>query len=130
MSAPTRAAAVTAPASTQSICTLDRYPARPANDFIAITTSDVPTAIGMGSPPSRASAGTTRKPPPAPTRPVTRPTTRPSATTLPTGNDEGAAPGSTSLRPRSMATAVAIMIAAKPISSTDPGMKRASRPPP
>ena len=39
----------------------------------------VPTARDMGSPPSNTSAGTIRKPPPTPTKPVTIPTPRPSS---------------------------------------------------
>jgi hypothetical protein len=65
---PTTAAAVTIAASFQSICSLARCPAKPAKDCMEMTTREVPTATGIGSPPSSASAGTSRNPPPAPTR--------------------------------------------------------------
>ena len=57
MSAPTTAAMVTKAASFQSICSLERCPARPANDCPEMITSEVPTAMGMGSPANNASAG-------------------------------------------------------------------------
>ena len=93
-----------------------------------ITTSEVPTAAGMGSPPSRASAGTRRNPPPAPTSPLISPTVAPCSTILTTGS--GPADSSPrSLRPRSMAIAAKIMISAKAMSRMLPGTKCASRPP-
>ena len=99
-----------------------RWPASPANDCIEITTSDVPTATGIGRPPSRASAGTSRNPPPAPTSPLMMPTLAPCSMILPIGSGPVDS-SSTSRRPRSMATAAAIMMSAKAISRTLPGMK-------
>ena len=127
---PTIAAATTAPAVSQGIVTLDRYPAKPAKDFIVMTRSEVPTAAPIGSPPRRTSAGTTRKPPPAPTRPVTPPTTRPSASTFGRGSSAGSAAPSAApaLRPRIIATAVTSIIAPKRRSSTLAGMNFATRP--
>ena len=96
-------------------------------DFIAITISEVPTAMGIGRPLSRARAGTTRNPPPAPTRPVTRPTASPSARITAIGMRCGHSRISRLLRPRSMAMAVAIIITAKPISRIVPGNELANQ---
>ena len=93
-------------------------------------TNEVPTAMGIGSPPSRTSAGTNRNPPPAPINPVTMPTTRPTAAILASGRRcEFSVVAALFLRPRSIAMAVPTIITAKPTSSTVPGMNLARWPP-
>mgnify|MGYP006892323805 CR=1 FL=1 len=55
--------------------------AKPANaprHFMMTTRSDVAMASLIASPPNRTKAGTTMKPPPAPTMPVIKPTSAPS----------------------------------------------------
>ncbi len=95
-----------------------------------MTTSDVPTATGIGSPASSASAGTTRKPPPAPTSPVTRPTASPSSTILlADGSRVGPSSAGAPRRPRSIATDVAIIVSANAIISTVLGMCPPRSPP-
>ncbi len=58
-----------------------RYLPKPVNEFIAITTRLVPTALAIGTAASSTSAGTIRKPPPTPTSPLSTPTAAPLATT-------------------------------------------------
>ena len=128
---PTTVTAVTVVNKVQSTLTVAMYPASPAKDFIAITSREVPTAAGMAKPPSNARAGTTRKPPPAPTSPVITPTTKPSRTTRRRGRDRGSSPGPERLFffPRSMLTAVATIMRAKAIISKAPGRWPPTKPP-
>ena len=93
-----------------------------------MTTSEVPTAMGIGSPASRASAGTSRKPPPAPTSPLITPTAMPSRTIRTTGRCWSPSAPVASLRPRSIARPAAIMITVNATNSIVPGMNRATRP--
>lgn len=93
-----------------------------------MTSSDVPTATGMGRPPSRTSAGTIKNPPPAPTSPVTSPTTTPSTSTRTTGSSVCAGLSGVR-RPRIIAAAVASIMSANATSKTVPGMNSAIRPP-
>ncbi len=53
-------------------------PANAPRHFMMTTSSDVAMASLIASPPNRTSAGTTMKPPPAPTMPVIKPTNAPS----------------------------------------------------
>lgn len=78
----------------------------------------VPTASGIGRPPSRASAGTMRKPPPTPTRPVTSPTAAPCAASSHQAG-RGAAPTAWG-RPRNMNPAASSITSAKSSSWSDP----------
>ena len=87
---PTMLALVKTANSVQSNWTKLAKLAKPANDFMAITSSEVPIARFMGRPPIKASAGTTRNPPPAPTKPVTAPTTTPSSAIFGIGRCAGA----------------------------------------
>jgi hypothetical protein len=50
--------------------------------LIDITSSEVPTATGIGKPRVRTSAGTTTKPPPTPKKPVSSPTAVATTSTL------------------------------------------------
>src|ERR1035441_4177942 len=59
-------------------------------ELMAITSRDVPTAVGMSKPRASTSAGTTTKPPPTPKNPVTSPTIVAAITTR-TGDTDGAA---------------------------------------
>ena len=61
----------------QSMVVFEISPAKPISDLAAMTSSEVPTAIFMGSFASKTSAGMIRNPPPAPTTPVSIPTTPP-----------------------------------------------------
>mmetsp|Transcript_125124 Transcript_125124/g.400768 ORF Transcript_125124/g.400768 Transcript_125124/m.400768 type:complete len:217 (-) Transcript_125124:61-711(-) len=117
-----------------------------------MTSSDVPRASRMSRPASSTSAGTTRNPPPAPTRPVTTPTTKPSrimrhrgcscfsastklasgTTNLPFSSAELSSSASAAAGfwlPQSMANEVAMAMSAKRISNTRPDRKPAQMPP-
>src|SRR6266545_1937211 len=83
-SAPVTAPAANAPISAQSRVRLP-WPARAASAaalFTAITTRDVPAAVGMSKPRTRTSAGTTTNPPPTPKNPVISPTPVAAAATM------------------------------------------------
>jgi len=112
-----------------------RYSANPAPLLIAITTRLVPTATDIVRPPSITSAGTMRKPPPTPTKPVRMPTPTPSSTIQPRrprGRRVPPFPSVDEVRrpPRSIATAAAIMTAAKVISCTSGATAPPSHAPP
>lgn len=126
---PSTAAAVTIAAIFQSTPSAVTWPASPTSAFIAMTGSEVPTATGIARPASSASAGTTTNPPPAPMIPVSRPTAAPRAKALPVGVRRGGGAGVVGVRPLSIATAEAIIIAANPINRTDPGRRCPIMPP-
>ena len=96
---------------------------------MAITRRLVATAFGIDSPPSKASAGTTRKPPPAPTRPVTKPTIRPSRTMRNNGSPACGRPVVDCLRPRIIATAVTAITTPKAARRSGPGRSAPIWPP-
>ena len=54
--------------------TNDTFPTKPISELTVIMINEVPTAFFMGSPAVYIKAGTIRKPPPAPTKPVINPT--------------------------------------------------------
>src|SRR5699024_2741872 len=76
---PRIASAVKVSVTGQSILTARMWPPNAAPLFITMANSDVPMAKWMGNPPKSTNAGTMRKPPPAPTKPVTAPTKTPSS---------------------------------------------------
>ena len=61
----------------QSI-SVPKSPVKPSNDLKEIIISEVPIAFFISKPVNNTKAGTIKKPPPAPTKPVTAPTTKPS----------------------------------------------------
>jgi hypothetical protein len=82
-------------------------------DWSAMMSNEVATASHMGSPATSARAGTTMKPPPAPTMPARKPATPPTASKE--GTDvRGFSPSGASFRPRIMLAAVSSMSTAKP----------------
>ncbi|AUX27913.1 uncharacterized protein SOCEGT47_085130 [Sorangium cellulosum] len=124
-------AAVTTEARRQSMLACPAWTRKLESELMVITSSEVPTAVRIGSPPRRTSAGTTRKPPPAPTRPVMKPTRAPWAMNPGARRGPrplGASAGSSS-RPRSIAPAVASITAAKARSKRPAGTWRATCPP-
>ncbi|MNL72974.1 hypothetical protein D3C87_1983740 [compost metagenome] len=63
----------------QSIVVVENPLAKPISELAAITKSEVPIAIFIGSFASITNPGMIRNPPPAPTTPVSIPTTPPSS---------------------------------------------------
>jgi hypothetical protein len=74
---PSTAAPLMISESLKSSGTAPATPKKPASVFMAITSSEVPTAGLIGSLVRSSSAGTITKPPPAPSSPVSAPTAAP-----------------------------------------------------
>ena len=130
----------------QSNCAVAPRAISEVAELMATTTSEVPTAIGIGRPRTRTSAGTMTNPPPTPKNPVRKPTPRPAPTTsgqrpqrehwattrswstravcseggAPTVTGTGADAGRVAATGRSIATAAAVISSENPSRSTLP----------
>lgn len=124
------AAAVKRATMPQSTGTRPTYASDPAAELIAITSSEVPAACFIGRPPNSTSAGTNRKPPPTPSRPVSTPMAAPvPALTIRARVTEAVSGAITGRLRRSIDRAAAAITTASAASCMPPVTHDASRAP-